>query len=322
MNFTHLHVHSHYSMLDGMSKVPDIVEKCLRCGMNAVALTDHGNMYGIKELLDYCKKVNGRLKEAAGDGTFVPFKPIAGCECYCARRGRHSMTDEKALNGEGREYIIDRSGWHLILLAKNKVGYHNLCHIVSESFMDDAYNYTARIDRELLEKYHEGLICSSACLGGELPQKIMAGDMAGAEETIEWFKGVFGEDYYIEIQRHQTDKPRADQVVYQRQKEVNPVLIELAQKHGVKVIATNDAHFVDEENGEAHDRLICLSTNHYVDEEDRMHYTKQEWLKTPEEMAAIFGDIPEALTNTQEIVDKVEIYDIDSGPIMPNFPIP
>ena len=322
MNFTHLHVHSHYSMLDGMSKVPDIVEKCLRCGMNAVALTDHGNMYGIKELLDYCKKVNGRLKEAAGEGTFVPFKPIAGCECYCARRGRHSMTDEKALNGEGREYLIERSGWHLILLAKNKIGYHNLCHIVSESFMDDAYNYTARIDRELLEKYHEGLICSSACLGGELPQKIMAGDMAGAEETIEWFKGVFSEDYYIEIQRHQTDKPRADQVVYQRQKEVNPVLIELAQKHGVKVIATNDAHFVDEENGEAHDRLICLSTNHYVDEEDRMHYTKQEWLKTPEEMAAIFGDIPEALTNTQEIVDKVEIYDIDSGPIMPNFPIP
>ena len=322
--FTHLHVHSHYSMLDGMSKVPDIVEKCLRSGMNSVALTDHGNMYGVKELLDYCKKVNKRLKEEAEESgkDYVPFKPIVGCECYCARRGRHMMTDEKARSGEGREYIIDRSGWHLILLAKNMTGYHNLCHIVSESFMDDAYNYTPRMDRELLEKYHEGLMCSSACLGGELPQKIMAGDIAGAEEAIQWFKGLFGEDYYIEIQRHQTDKPRSDQTTYQRQKEVNPVLIELAKKHGVKVIATNDSHFVDEENGEAHDRLICLSTNHYVDEEDRLHYTKQEWLKTPEEMEAIFGDIPEALTNTQELVEKTEIYDIDSGPIMPNFPIP
>ena len=340
MNFTHLHVHSQYSVLDGMSKVPDIVDKCLRTGMGAVALTDHGNMYGIKELLDYCKKINGKNKEAweakeeeqaqaaAAKGEtyenkpFVPFKPIVGCETYCARRGRHSMTDEKAVNGEGRQYIIDRSGWHLILLAKNQTGYHNLCRIVSAGFMADAFNYTSRIDKELLQQYHEGIICSSACLGGELPQKIMAGDIEGAEEAIEWFKSVFGEDYYIELQRHQTDKPGGDQEVYQRQKEVNPVLIELARKHGVKIICTNDSHFVDEENAEAHDRLICLSTNHYVDDVNRMHYTKQEWLKTPEEMAAIFSDIPEALANTQEIADKVEIYDIDHGPIMPLFDIP
>ena len=340
MNFTHLHVHSQYSVLDGMSKVPDIVDKCLRTGMGAVALTDHGNMYGIKELLDYCKKINGKNKEAweakeeeqaqaaAAKGEtyekkpFVPFKPIVGCETYCARRGRHSMTDEKAVNGEGRQYIIDRSGWHLILLAKNQTGYHNLCRIVSAGFMADAFNYTSRIDKELLQQYHEGIICSSACLGGELPQKIMAGDIEGAEEAIDWFKSVFGEDYYIELQRHQTDKPGGDQEVYQRQKEVNPVLIELARKHGVKIICTNDSHFVDEENAEAHDRLICLSTNHYVDDVNRMHYTKQEWLKTPEEMAAIFSDIPEALANTQEIADKVEIYDIDHGPIMPLFDIP
>ncbi len=232
------------------------------------------------------------------------------------------MTDEKAVNGEGKSYIIDRSGWHLILLAKNKAGYHNLCKIVSAGFMNDAFNYTARIDKDLLQEFHEGIICSSACLGGELPQKIMAGDIAGAEEAIEWFKQVFGEDYYIEIQRHQTEKPGGDQDVYQHQREVNPVLIDLAHKHGVKVICTNDAHFVDEENAEAHDRLICLSTNHFVDDENRMHYTKQEWLKTPDEMAAIFSDIPEAMENTQEITDKVEIYDIDSGPIMPKFPIP
>lgn len=340
MNFTHLHVHSQYSVLDGMSKVPDIVDKCLRIGMGAVALTDHGNMYGIKELLDYCKKVNGKNKDtwdakqeelaqaAAEKGDtyekqpFVPFKPIVGCEAYCARRGRHSMTDEKAVNGEGRQYTIDRSGWHLILLAKNMTGYHNLCKIVSAGFMSDAFNYTSRIDKDLLQEFHEGIICSSACLGGELPQKIMAGDIAGAEETIEWFKSVFGEDYYIELQRHQTDKPGGDQDVYQKQKEVNPILIDLAHKHGVKIICTNDSHFVEEENAEAHDRLICLSTNHYVDDVNRMHYTKQEWLKTPEEMYAIFSDIPEALANTQEIADKVEIYDIDHGPIMPLFDIP
>lgn len=340
MAFTHLHVHSHYSVLDGMSKVPDLVDKCLRDGMNAIALTDHGNMYGIKELLDYCKKINGKnraawdekqaelSRKAQEEGKeyipqpFVPFKPIVGCEAYCARRGRHSMSNEKAISGEGRAYIIDRSGWHLILLAKNMQGYRNLCRIVSAGFMEDAFNYTSRIDKELLQEFHEGIICCSACLGGELPQKIMANDIAGAEETIEWFKSVFGEDYYIELQRHQTDKPGGDQMTFQRQKEVNVVLIDLARKHGVKLICTNDVHFVYEENAEAHDRLICLSTNHFVDDENRMHYTKQEWLKSPAEMEAIFADIPEALSNTQEIADKVEVYDIDSGPIMPKFPIP
>ena len=330
MNFTHLHVHSQYSVLDGMSKVTDLVDKCLRTGMRAIALTDHGNMYGIKEFLDYCKKINKSRKEELGDA-YWPFKPIVGCEAYCARRGRHSMSNEEALSPEGKTYVIDRSGWHLILLAKNKTGYHNLCRMISLSYMDDAFKYTARIDKELLEQYHEGIICCSACLGGELAQKVMKGlskveseseRFKEAEETIEWFKGLFGEDYYIEIQRHQTDKPGGDQTTYQHQKAVNPVLIELAKKHGVKVICSNDAHFVEEEHAEAHDRLICLSTNHYVDDVDRLHYTKQEWLKTPEEMAAIFSDIPEALENTQEIVDKVEIYDIDSDPIMPKFPIP
>ena len=346
MSFTHLHVHSHYSLLDGMSKVEEIVDKSIACGMPAVALTDHGNMYGIKELLDYCKK---RRAAAGDDDPAKSFKPIVGVEAYCARRGRLSKTDEKAINGEGRTYAIDRSGWHLILLAKNMVGYHNLCRLVSAGFMSDAYYHTARIDRELLEKWHEGIICSSACLGGELPQKILEGiqtaganrvqtasrsdqdritDLveqgvfAAAEETIQWFKGIFGEDYYIELQRHETQKPGGDQEVFQRQQQVNPVLIELARKYNVKLICTNDSHFVNEEDAEAHDRLICLSTNHFVNDVDRMHYTKQEWLKTPEEMAEIFSDIPEALENTQEIVDKVEIYDIDHDPIMPLFDIP
>ncbi len=314
MSFTHLHVHSHYSLLDGLSKVEEIVDKCIDSGMNAVALTDHGNMYGIKDLLDYCKKKEG-------------FKPIVGVEAYCARRGRHSMRDDKAVNGEGRTYVIDRSGWHLILLAKNMVGYHNLCRIVSHGYMSDAFYHTPRIDKELLEQWHEGIICCSACLGGELPQKILdgiakGGDFTEAEECVQWFKNLFGEDYYIELQRHETQKPGGDVEVYERQKQVNPILIDLAHKYGVKIIATNDSHFVNEEDAEAHDRLICLSTNHFVNDVNRMHYTKQEWLKTPDEMAAIFSDIPEALENTQEIVDKIEVYDIDHGPIMPKFDIP
>ena len=313
MSFTHLHVHSHYSLLDGLSKVDEIVEKCIASGMNAVALTDHGNMYGIKELLDYCKN-----KE--------DFKPIVGVEAYCARRGRLSRSEEKAINAEGRSYVIDRSGWHLILLAKNLVGYHNLCRLVSAGYMADAFYHTARIDHELLEKWHEGIICCSACLGGELPQKVMeglqSGDFSEAEKTVEWFKNLFGDDYYIELQRHETQKPGGDQEVYERQKQVNPVLIDLAHKHGVKIIASNDSHFVNEEDAEAHDRLICLSTNHFLTDVNRMHYTKQEWLKTPEEMAAIFSDIPEALENTQEIVDKVEKYTIDHKPFMPKFDIP
>ena len=329
MNFTHLHVHSHYSLLDGLSKVEEIVDKCLTTGMNAVALTDHGNMYGIKDLLDYCKSVNKKRKEdAETNGTeYIPFKPIVGTEAYCARRGRLSKTEDKAINGEGRAYTIDRSGWHLILLAKNIIGYHNLCRLVSAGYMSDAFYHTARIDKELLEKWHEGIICCSACLGGELPQKILdgiakGGDFSEAEETVKWFKNLFGEDYYIELQRHETQKPGADVEVYERQKQVNPVLIDLARKYNVKLICTNDSHFVNEEDAEAHDRLICLSTNHYVNDVNRMHYTKQEWLKTPAEMEEIFADIPEALENTQEIVDKVEIYDIDHGPIMPKFDIP
>ena len=335
MTFTHLHVHSHYSVLDGMSKVSDLVDKSIREGMPAIALTDHGCMYGIKELLDYCKKANKKLKEKAQEaGTeFVPFKPIVGVEAYCARRSRLQRDkDYKAVNAEGKTYIVDQSGWHLILLAKNMQGYRNLCKIVSASFMEDSYYRRPRIDKDLLMEYHEGIICCSACLGGELSQKIMEAlasensnldnALRAAEETIQWFKGVFGEDYYVEIQRHQTTKEGTDQHVYQVQKEVNPILVSLAKKHGVKVIATNDVHFVEEDHAEAHDHLVCISTNHNIEDENRMRYTKQEWLKTPAEMAAIFSDIPEALENTQEIVDKIEVYDIDSGPLMPKFPIP
>lgn len=350
--FVHLHVHSHYSMLDGMSKVPDLVDKCVKNGMHAIALTDHGCMFGIKDLCDYVGKYNGgpkkKIKECqeeidkttdeaklqelkekleklkADAGSFVPFKPIIGTEAYCARR---KLTDKdknyKEIDPEtGKEYIPDRNGWHLILLAKNKTGYQNLCKLASQAYVDGMYG-KPRIDKIILEKYHEGLIVCSACLGGEIPQKIIAGDLKGAEEAVMWFKSIFGDDYYIELQRHKTDKPNASTETYQRQMEVEPHLVEIARKCGVKIICTNDVHFVEEEHGEAHERLVCLSTGaDYDDPNRKMMYTKQEWLKTPDEMAAIFPEYPEALSNTLEIADKVEVYSIDSGPIMPKFPIP
>ncbi|MBP5536406.1 MAG: DNA polymerase III subunit alpha [Bacteroidales bacterium] len=331
MYFAHLHVHSHYSILDGMSKIPDLVKKCKKDGMYAMALTDHGNMFGIKELFDFAKKENGKVKDAVKEQKAVIaneeateeeraaakarieeleatfFKPILGIETYCAHEHRTVKTH--------------RDGWHLILLAKNKQGYHNLCKLSSIAYTE-GYYYNPRIDHELLQRYHEGLICCSACLGGEVPQKILMGDMAGAEASVLWFKQLFGDDYYLELQRHKTDKPNAATDTFEKQQRVNAVLVELAAKHGIKLIATNDVHFVEEEHGEAHDRLICLSTGKDFGDPSRLHYTKQEWLKSPEQMAAIFADMPEALENTREIVDKVEEYDINSNPIMPAFPIP
>jgi len=345
--FTHLHVHSHFSILDGMSKVPELIKKCKKNGMYAMALTDHGNMFGIKELFDYSNKENAPLKEQIGEQEKVLkneeatleekqeaenqieqlkaqlFKPIIGIETYCAQR---TLYDKDASLKErdpetGRERIVDRSGYHLILLAKNKQGYKSLCKLSSIAYTD-GYFYSPRIDHNVLQQYHEGLICCSACIGGEVPQKIMKGDLEGAEQSVLWFKALFGDDYYLELQRHQTDKPNAARDTFQKQQQVNAVLLELAKKHNIKIIATNDVHFVEEEHGEAHDRLICLSTGKDFDDPTRLHYTKQEWLKSPDEMAAIFDDLPEALENTREIVDKVETYSIDSAPIMPMFDIP
>lgn len=331
--FTHLHVHSHFSILDGMSKINELVDKCQRTGMHSMALTDHGNMFGIKELLKYSKEVNGKIKDQIKEQQAIAddndksddekdaarqeierlnatfFKPIVGIEAYCAPVSRHSK--------KSRE---DR-GWHLILLAKNSTGYKNLCRLATLAYTEGFY-YNPRIDHELLEQCHEGIICSSACIAGEVPRKILNGDVKGAEESMLWFKNLFGDDYYLELQRHKTDKPDSNTEAYEQQQVVNKYLLEWSQKYNIRVIATNDVHFVEEEHAEAHDRLICVSTNTPIDAPDRMHYSKQEWLKTPDEMYAVFSDVPEALSNTQEVVDKVEVYDIDSDPIMPVFPIP
>ncbi len=333
-SFVHLHVHSHYSVLDGMSSISGLVDKASKSGMNAVALTDHGSMFGIKEFFNYTKKKNGKVKaqisalnkqlsaegisddEKAGlteqinQATKKLFKPIIGCETYVARRGLHSK--------DGQE---DRSGYHLVLLAKNKIGYRNLCKLVSLGYIEGMY-YRPRIDHEILEKYSEGLIASSACLGGEIHKKVESGNLDEAEKAVLWYKRVFGDDFYIELQRHKTDKPNADYSCFEKQQIQNIELIKLARKTNTKLVATNDVHFVEEEHGEAHERLICLSTGKEMDDPNRMRYTKQEWLKTPEQMWQIFADIPEALENSVEIAEKVEYYDIDSNAMMPVFPIP
>lgn len=308
-DFVHLHVHTHYSILDGQSKVPYLVDKAIKNGMRGMALTDHGVMYGIKELADYCASVNKKRK-AEG---LEPFKPIFGCEMYVAH---HHKEDRNKEAGDG-------SGYHLIVLAKNYQGYKNLTQLVSRSWVD-GYYYRPRTDRDDLEKYHEGLIVCSACLGGEIPQKIMKGDISAAREAVEWYHNLFGDDFYLELQRHEVTDPtlRANREVFPWQQKVNQVLQSFSKEYGIKLICTNDCHFEDKETAEAHDHLLCLSTGKDLDDPSRMVYTKQEWFKTREEMNVVFSDIPEALRNTTEILDKVEFYSIDHGPIMPCFPIP
>lgn len=335
-SFAHLHVHSYYSILDGMSTIPGLIERALATNMHALALTDHGNMFGVKEFYNYAKKKNSghfsEIKEIEKKLQQVDlndeqrtqllgqlnatkaklFKPILGCEAYVARRSR--LLKDK-------DTPADRSGYHLVLLAKNKKGYQNLCKLVSLGWMEGFY-YRPRIDHEILEKYSEGIIASSACLGGEIHKKVEAGNLEEAENSILWYKKVFGDDYYIELQLHKTDKPNADYEVYEKQKRQNEDLIALARKTNTKLLVTNDVHFIDEDHGEAHERLICLSTGKDLDDPSRMRYSKQEYLKSPDQMWEIFADIPDALENTLEVANKVEFYDIDSPPMMPVFPIP
>ena len=339
--FVHLHVHTHYSILDGQASIPALVDKAMHDGMRGMAVTDHGNMFGIKEFYNYVNKKNGKTKAAISElrkkieeiKNRTPessetsdeleqlqeelksteakiFKPVIGCEMYVARRRLHDK--------EGKP---DQSGYHLVVLAKNLTGYHNLVKLVSKAWTEGFYS-RPRTDREELLKYHEGLIVASACIGGEIPRRIRNGQFKEAEEAVTWYKSVFGDDFYLELQRHKATVPRANHETFEQQQIVNAKLAEYAERFGIKLICTNDVHFVDEENAEAHDRLICLSTSKDLDDPTRMLYTKQEWFKTTEEMNALFPDHPEALANTNEILDKVEFYSIDHAPIMPTFEIP
>ena len=307
-DFVHLHVHTYYSILDGQSSIQKLVDKAVADGMRGMAITDHGDMFGIKEFWDYCAGVNSKRKKEG----LEPFKPILGCEMYVA----HHNKEDRA----GKE---DRSGYHLIVLAKNYLGYKNLIKLVSNSWTDGFY-MRPRTDRADLERHHEGLIVCSACIAGEVPSKVLKGDIEGAREAVQWYKRVFGDDYYLELQRHEVKDPsiRANRETYPLQQRANSVLMQLAREYDVKIVCTNDAHFVNQENAEAHDHLLCLSTGKDLDDPTRMLYSKQEWFKTRAEMNEVFGDLPEAMANTLEVLDKVELYSIEHSPIMPFFPIP
>ena len=340
-DFVHLHVHTQYSILDGQASIPRLVDKAMADGMKGIAVTDHGDMFGIKEFFNYVNKKNGKTngeikdlkkkiaglekgkvesenpeaelaacKEQLEAAQKKLFKPIFGCEMYVARR--------RMFNKEGKP---DQGGYHLVVLAKNKKGYHNLIKLVSKAWTEGFY-MRPRTDRVELEKYHEGLIVCSACVAGEIPRKILQGKIEEAEESIQWHKRVFGSDFYLELQRHKATVARANHEAYDMQQIANAKLIELSKKYDVKLVCTNDVHFVDEENAEAHDRLICLSTGKDLDDPNRMLYSKQEWMKTKAEMNELFADVPEALANTADICDQVEFYSIDNPPIMPNFEIP
>jgi DNA polymerase-3 subunit alpha len=297
LNFTHLHVHSQYSILDGACDVKALVKKASSLGMKGVAVTDHGNLFAAKA-----------FAEAAAS---VPdFKPVLGCETYVARRSRNDKIDP-----------ADRKGEHLILLAKNLKGYQNLVKLISSSWTDGFY-YKPRIDKDILRRHSEGLIASSACLAGEIPRAIQAGNLVKAEAAIEEYKDIFGPGFYLELMRHEVDDPSRDSSVYERQKEVGKALVALSQKYGVKLIATNDVHFLNREDAGMHDRLLCVNTGKFMDDPDRLRYTGQEFFKTQEEMERIFHDVPEALENTMEILSQVEVYNLNRNPIMPDFPLP
>ncbi|MCD8210973.1 MAG: DNA polymerase III subunit alpha [Prevotella sp.] len=308
-DFVHLHVHTYYSILDGQSSIKKLVDKAVDDGQRGMAITDHGNMFGIKEFYNYCKKKNKELKSEGK----APFKPIFGCEMYVAHRKKTDKVKDKG----------DLGGYHLIVLAKNYNGYKNLIKLVSRSWVDGYYS-RPRTDREDLETYHQDLIVCSACIAGEVPAKILSGKMDEAREAVQWYKRVFGDDYYLELQRHEVKDPqqRANRETFPLQQQANKILVEFAKEYGIKLVSTNDVHFVDEENAEAHDHLLCLSTGKDLDDPTRLLYSKQEWFKTISEMNEVFPDYPEALSNTIEILDKVEAFSIDHDPIMPFFPIP
>ena len=298
MSFVHLHVHTQYSILDGQSAIGDLFARAKELEMPALAITDHGNMYGVKEFLKVAKK-------------YPEVKPIIGCEIYVTRHYDHKLKDKD-----------HRGYYHLILLAKNYNGYKNLMKIVSTGHIEGKYYEKPRVSHEIVEKYAQDLVCCSACIAGEIPRAIIAGDMAGAEKAIEWHKKVFGDDFYLEVQQHKTLIPGQSQEVYEHQLVANEGIFELAAKTGTKVVATNDVHFVRKEDGPAHDRLICLTTNTYIDEPDRLRYTQQEYLKSEEEMLDMFYKHPETLSNTLEVAEKIEIFKVDKDPILPKFDLP
>ncbi len=288
IDFTHLHVHTEFSLLDGAARIKDLVARAKELGMKHLAITDHGVMYGTIDFYKECKKQG--------------IKPIIGCEVYLAPGPRQERQD---VNGV-RYY-------HLILLAENQMGYKNLVKLVSLANIEGMY-YKPRVDMELLRQYHEGIICLSACIAGNVPQALIQNNKDKAERLIQEYIDIFGKDnYFLEIQNHGLPEERTS----------NAGLIELAEKYGLGLVATNDSHYVRREDSEFHDILLCIQMSKTVDDPDRMRFNSDDYyLKSPEEMAALFPDHPEALSNTVKIAERCQV-DFEFGHIqLPYYPIP
>ena len=294
MTFVGLHIHSDYSLLDGASQLPELADRAVALGMPAIALTDHGVMYGAIELIKVCRNKG--------------IKPIIGNEMY-------------VIDGDYREQKR-RQKFHQVVLAKNTQGYKNLVKLTTishlEGFQGKGIFARPCINREVLEQYKEGLMVTSACLGGEIPQAIMAGSLDYARKAAAWYKKVFGEDFYLEIQDHGS---REDRIV-------NVEIVRIARELNIEIIATNDSHFISCQDVEAHDALLCIQTNTLISEDKRMRYSGTEYLKSAEEMALLFRDhlpedvIAEAIANTLKVADKVQPYNVLGEPRIPDFPLP
>ena len=311
MTFAHLHLHTEYSLLDGLTRIPDLVKKCKAEGMSSVAVTDHGNMFGMMKLVDACQKT------ADIDGNLA-VKPILGCEVYVAPRSRHDRKlDNAAMNADGMEDCLDPSGardagYHLVLLAKNPVGFRNLSKLVSAGFTEGFY-YKPRVDKELLRENSEGIIALTACLGGEVQARLLAGNIDAAERIARDYQGIFGEDFYLEIQ---------DQG-FEPERQIIPLQYELSRRTGIPLVATNDSHYLNHEDADLHDTLLCIGTKTFKSAQKRMRFSSDQfYAKTPAEMAAVFGQHPEVLERSLEIAAKIDLYPITRKPITPQFPVP
>jgi len=307
-DYCHLHNHTQYSLLDGASDISKMMKKAKADGQTAVALTDHGNMYGAFKFVEEAKKND--------------IKPIIGCEFYLVA-DRHKRSFSRAIGESDKRY-------HQLLLAKNALGYSNLAKMCSVGFTEGLYQKFPRIDKEIIEQYHEGVIATSCCIGAEVPQAIMRDNLEEAEVLLKWWLDIFGEDYYIELQRHQgldklDYKDEHGKRVYSKysQEDINQILLGLAKKYNVKVIATNDSHYVEEEDYISHDILLCINTGNKVNEENRFKFASSDfYFKSQKEMNALFADVPESIATTMEIADKIDTLDLARDIVLPEFPLP
>ena len=308
-NFVHLNVHSHYSINAGIASIKELVDAAIKERMPGIAITDTGNMFGIMEFFDYVSRINIERQEKGKK----PFKPIIGCELYVAKNGSKDKKD-------GHK---DWKGFHLTVLAKNLTGYKNLMKIVSNAWIDGFYA-APRTDRADLEKYHEGLIVLSGSFGSEVFTKIFKGDIEGLEETIRWYQQTFGEDYYLELNRCADYDLKSNKPSYLmlEQQKVNAVLMQKAKEYGVKVVATNDVRYVAPEDSAVHKIQLCYATGKTMEESVLKDILLFSWLTSRKFMCELFSDVPEAVANTMEILDKVEFYDIHHSPIIPTIDIP